>query len=72
VDVSEPVKPAATIVRAESFFYSQSWKITISELAYLACPEFGENVTHAIAIVRGAFWSGPVPLLSRCFPVPEF
>jgi len=60
VDVSESLKPAATIVRAESFFYGQSWKITISELAYLACPQLGENVGCAIAIVLGAFWSGSV------------
>ena len=63
VDVSEPVKPAATIVRAESFFYSQSWKITLSELAHaweIARPQLGENVACAIAIVLGAFWSGTI------------
>ena len=63
VDVSEPVKPAATIVRAESFFYSQSWKITLSELAHaweIARPQLGENVGCAIANVLGAFWSGTI------------
>jgi hypothetical protein len=63
VDVSESLKPAATIVRAESFFYGQSWKITISELAHaweIARPQLGENVACAIAIVLGAFWSGTI------------
>jgi hypothetical protein len=63
VDVSESLKPAATIVRAESFFYGQSWKITLSELAHaweIARPQLGENVACAIAIVLGAFWSGTI------------
>ena len=63
VDVAKPVKPAATIVRAESFFYSQSWKITVSELAHaweIARPQLGENVGCAIANVLGAFWSGTI------------
>ena len=63
VDVAKPLKPAATIVRAESFFYGQSWKITISELAHaweIARPQLGENVACAIAIVLGAFWSGTI------------
>ena len=61
VEVSESLKPAAIIVRAESFFYDWSWKITVTQLAHtaweVAGPEFGENVVRRpVAIVRDAFW----------------